>query len=175
MNPKYHLASLNQRIVAKLLDGVIAFLIFFAFVLVIVFGGLSEEITTLVVLIGILFAKAYLLLADSWDGRSIGKRLCGLRVVNYRYGYPCKPWQSVVRNIAGFGILRLFQLAEEEDGIAAGTFTGEVVVDLKASQKQIPEDSSLAATREGTAAPSSKIDFEGIHALVRKRRNHDQP
>lgn len=50
--------------------------------------------------IGSLAALTYSLIADGFfDGRSLGKKMIGLRVVNLRTGMPCNFKDSILRNI----------------------------------------------------------------------------
>ena len=41
----------------------------------------------------------YILLKDSVDGRSVGKRITGLQAVDYKTGKPVGPKKSFLRNI----------------------------------------------------------------------------
>lgn len=90
------LATLPQRLAAQFLDGLVA-----AAPLVvgaIVMATVSRVGLTLVVL-GVLFALTYHLLADGLaGGQSLGKRAVGIRVVSERTGAPCTFGQSFVRN-----------------------------------------------------------------------------
>jgi uncharacterized RDD family membrane protein YckC len=60
--------------------------------------------------IGSLAALTYSLIADGFfDGRSLGKKVIGLRVVNLKTGLPCSFKDSILRNIP-IGIVVLFAL-----------------------------------------------------------------
>lgn len=60
--------------------------------------------------IGSLAALTYSLIADGFfDGRSLGKKLIGLRVVNLKTGLPCSYRDSIMRNIP-IGLTVLFAL-----------------------------------------------------------------
>jgi len=50
---------------------------------------------------------SYLLISDGlFDGRSIGKRLMGIKVVSVATGTPCSMKESILRNVPlGFGLL----------------------------------------------------------------------
>lgn len=62
----------------------------------ILFGAL----TTLFYPFGVLAAFVYVLIADGlWDGRSVGKRILGLRVRTEPEDGPARVSQSVVRNL----------------------------------------------------------------------------
>jgi uncharacterized RDD family membrane protein YckC len=87
---------------AKTLNRVIAKSIDF-----IIIGALLEAIPR----IGYFAGLAYLLIGDGlFDGRSIGKRLMGLRVVLYETGEICTLKASVIRNftfVAGYILMRI--------------------------------------------------------------------
>ena len=165
MLPRHQLAPFKRRLAAKVVDALLAFGCAFSTELVISVTGASSWWA----LVGIFAAIAYLFLGDAMNGQSLGKRLFDLQVVDFRHGYPCTLWQSAIRNAAGFGWLRIFQLAEESEAIDAGTFTGQVVIDtrpLSASRPDLkPSQGNLAASQ-----PAAKIDFEGIGEFVRRKK-----
>lgn len=73
----------------------------------------------------------YFLLRDGLGRGSLGKRICGLRVVDVKTGQPCRPLQSVVRNLIllAVGALDLFVPFVREDGRRIGdTVAGTKVV-----------------------------------------------
>jgi uncharacterized RDD family membrane protein YckC len=73
----------------------------------------------------------YFLLRDGLRRGSLGKRICGLRVVDARTGQPCRPVQSVVRNLIllAVGAFDLFVPLVREDGRRIGdTVAGTKVV-----------------------------------------------
>jgi len=77
-------ANLLNRFLAKFID----------FLLI---GTLATIVTAP---IGSLAALTYSLIADGFfDGRSLGKKVIGLRVVNLRTGMPCNFKDSMLRNI----------------------------------------------------------------------------
>lgn len=77
-------ANLLNRFLAKLID-------------FLVIGALATIVTAP---IGSLAALTYSLIADGFfDGRSLGKKMIGLRVVNLRTGMPCNFKDSILRNI----------------------------------------------------------------------------
>jgi len=73
----------------------------------------------------------YFLLRDGLSGGSLGKRICGLRVVDARTGEPCRLVQSVVRNLllVAIGAVDLVVPFFRPDGRRIGdTVAGTVVV-----------------------------------------------
>lgn len=77
-------ANLLHRFLAKFID-------------FLVIGALAIIVTAP---IGSLAALTYSLIADGFfDGRSLGKKMIGLRVVNLRTGMPCNFKDSILRNI----------------------------------------------------------------------------
>src|SRR5687768_8473213 len=102
-NPKYKLATFGRRLAAKLLDLGIGSLIILISGMVI--GFLRVDVAWIMLALAI--AIAYWLFGDAMNGQSIGKRLLGLKVIDFRHGYPCKPFESLTRNFLGFGWLRI--------------------------------------------------------------------
>ena len=152
MQKEYRFASLNKRIPAKIIDCVIAILpnyLFPAF-------GLHGLWGVLAFCIGV----CYFLFADSMGGRSIGKRIFGLKVVDYRHGSACKPLQALIRNGAGIGKLRFFQELEEQNERDMGTFMGTVVIDLAEPPESDEEEEALAQE-------PAKLRLDGVMDLMR--------
>lgn len=91
------LASLPQRLAAQFLDGLVAAVPAIAGALITV---LLTRAGIALIVIGILFALLYTLLADGLEGgQSIGKRMVGIRVVSADTGAPCTFGQSFLRNL----------------------------------------------------------------------------
>ncbi len=87
-------ANLLNRFLAKFID----FLVIGALAKVVVFP------------VGSLAALTYAFIADGlFDGRSLGKKLIGLRVLNLKTGKPCSFKDSIFRNIP-IGITVMFAL-----------------------------------------------------------------
>lgn len=87
-------ANLLNRFLAKFID-------------FLVIGTLATVVKAPV---GSLAALTYSLIADGFfDGRSLGKKLIGLRVVNLKTGLPCSYRDSIMRNIP-IGLTVLFAL-----------------------------------------------------------------
>ena len=87
-------ANLLNRFLAKFID-------------FLVIGTLA---TIVKVPVGSLAALTYSLIADGFfDGRSLGKKLIGLRVINLKTGLPCSFSDSIMRNIP-IGLTVLFAL-----------------------------------------------------------------
>jgi len=97
-----NLASLGARLVAQLIDSLIALFVAVLFLSVSTSG---------VAWVGVLLAWAYILFCDCFPGgRSIGKRALYIAVVDEHTGGFCKPWQSFVRNIT-LSILAIIDIA----------------------------------------------------------------
>lgn len=91
------LATLPQRLAAQFLDGLVAAVPAIAGALITV---LLTRAGIALIVIGILFALLYTLLADGLEGgQSIGKRMVGIRVVSADTGAPCTFGQSFLRNL----------------------------------------------------------------------------
>ena len=93
MSNKQKKADLTHRFLAKFIDGLIAsafYLILFP--------------------VGVLMGVTYLIIADGlFGGRSLGKRIIGLKVINIEDGGRITFKQSMIRN-ALFGIILLFSI-----------------------------------------------------------------
>lgn len=91
------LASLPQRLAAQFLDGLVAAAPAIAGVLITV---LLNRAGIVLIVLGVLFALLYTLLADGLEGgQSIGKRMVGIRVISADTGAPCTFGQSFLRNL----------------------------------------------------------------------------
>jgi uncharacterized RDD family membrane protein YckC len=102
-------ANIVKRIVAYLIDSLIAgalmgVLLIVAIVVMVVGMMVNPAIGTLiyvvVLLVAVVLVLAYSLLKDGlFGGRSPGKKLAGLKVVNVRKNSPCSMKDSVMRNL----------------------------------------------------------------------------
>ena len=82
----YAKADLKRRLLAALVDGVLVAVSLFYYR---AFGSPLYLVT----------GVAYLMLRDAIAGRSIGKFLCGLMVVNLETGQPCGLRPAIQRNL----------------------------------------------------------------------------
>ncbi len=104
---KYKPANFGKRVVAHFVDGGVNFSIIFLF----------SYLSLYFDLVGLIYIDAviiiiYFLIRDGifGDGKSIGKRLLGIKVVDYNNGKPCTIKQSIIRNIAWY--IPFFQIIE---------------------------------------------------------------
>ena len=161
MNPKYREAPWVRRIPAKMVD--------FFFVPTVSGSAISLSSfplpPALTVISAGLLMYLYLLLADGFKGQSVGKRLFGLKVVNYQTGSPCTFFESFVRNIGFFGLARIWQIAEEEHGMQVGNYKGTIVIDVR-------EFKTSAASETPPEPPKpAKLDLEGIANFARRKKD----
>ena len=94
----FKLASLSGRFWGQLLDSLV-----YAVIVGIPFGvwmRMGLEGTNIMLWVAASIALLYLLFQDALNGRSIGKRLMKIRVVDSKSGLPCKWWQSFLRNLS---------------------------------------------------------------------------
>ncbi|HYO83190.1 MAG TPA: RDD family protein, partial [Bryobacteraceae bacterium] len=92
-----NLASLGQRLVAQILDTVLAAV---PIVAALMLGSMSTELGVVAVIAAGGFAVFYLLFADGFSGgQSFGKRIVGISVIHGETGRPCTFGQSFVRNL----------------------------------------------------------------------------
>ena len=70
--------------------------------------------------------------------------------------------------------LRIWQIAEEEGAIEPGTFTGQIVIDVR-QDKQIGTTSNDlgSPTPPASIGPRKPIDLEGLGTFLQGRRKKD--
>lgn len=99
-----HYSLINRRAGAGIID--IALLYFLSFALGFAIGqalGGDEAVVGLAGFAGFALSIAYWLTKDAWfEGRSIGKLICGIRVVDRRTGNPISVAQCAQRNLPLF-------------------------------------------------------------------------
>lgn len=88
----FQVADLAQRIIAKLIDLVLAMIVGAA-----LFSVVGLE-TTADYVIGGLWIVLFLI-ADGFKGQSLGKRVLNIQVIARKSLKPCGPTRSIVRNI----------------------------------------------------------------------------
>jgi uncharacterized RDD family membrane protein YckC len=86
---------------------------------------IDAVIITIGSILCVLPGLAYALLRDAlYDGRSIGKKMMGLRVINSETKTPCKTTESLIRNISlmipVFGIVDGFMVFIDEKHLRFG-------------------------------------------------------
>ncbi len=111
--PTYGKASLVNRFLASIIDGIVAavfivpgyFLLMIVVLISVASGGKDIAMLTGMVVAFILFsvlyacALIYSLIKDGlWQGRSFGKKKLSLRVVRLETNRPCTKWRSFFRN-----------------------------------------------------------------------------
>lgn len=97
----FAIASLGTRFGAQFLDLIFTFLLVLVCVIAIVLGGsLSPEAAvTLIILLAFLTRTPYYILSELiWNGRTLGKKITGIRVVNVN-GRRLTPHQVTARNL----------------------------------------------------------------------------
>ncbi|GAA3113149.1 hypothetical protein GCM10010520_66640 [Rhizobium viscosum] len=95
------IASLGSRLGAQILDIIFTSLFILVCAFAIVFtGGLPENAATiLIILLGFLLRTPYYVLSELiWNGRTLGKRITGIRVINVD-GRRLTPHQVTARNL----------------------------------------------------------------------------
>jgi hypothetical protein len=171
MNAKYREAPLARRVMAKIAD---FFLVPTVVGIIPINVNLLPRVPALICVLLLMYL--YLLLADGWKGQSVGnrwaiggqsvgKRLFGLKVVNYQTGSPCTFFESFVRNVAFFGIVRIWQIAEEESSIGTSNYKGTIVIDV--------QEPKTPLASEAPPKPA-KLDLEGIADFARRKKDPDR-
>jgi uncharacterized RDD family membrane protein YckC len=101
------LASRSARLLAQLLDGIIAFSPRLALEIATIMNERLEPMLNPLITPGLYFFLAYYLFADALPGgQSVAKRMLGIAVVDRTTGQPSSLWQSFVRN-ALLGVLSM--------------------------------------------------------------------
>lgn len=92
------LASAGIRLIAQIVDGLIALGLGFAAM----FGvGAVAGDGPFAALAFLVFYLGYFLFSDGLkNGQSLGKRIFGIRVIDFKSQNPCSHWQSFCRNFA---------------------------------------------------------------------------
>lgn len=139
-------APLSRRVVARIIDVLLAYIPAFCLVLAVGDDYYAKYIATAVPLV-------FLLLADGFrEGQSPGKKLCGLRVVARKTGLPCGPLRSIVRNLFLIDFLIVFAIIIDvvlwsaDQRRLGDVVAGTRVVDLY-SRQPVP-DADLQAAPE---------------------------
>lgn len=97
----FTIATLGSRLGAQLLDLIITYLIVFVCAAGLFYGGMLpvEAETVLIVLLAFLFRIPYYIISELvWNGRTLGKRIAGIRVININ-GRRLTPHQVTARNL----------------------------------------------------------------------------
>ena len=95
---EFKLAPLSGRFCGQLLDSLV-----YAAIVAIPFGvwtRIGLEGSTIVLWVAVSIALLYLLFQDALNGRSLGKRLMKIQVIDSKSGLPCNLWQSILRNLS---------------------------------------------------------------------------
>lgn len=97
----FAIASLGTRLGAQCLDLIFTFLMVLVCAVALAFGGFlpPEAAVTLIILLAFLIRTPYYILSELiWNGRTLGKRITGIRVVNVN-GRRLTPHQVTARNL----------------------------------------------------------------------------
>lgn len=96
----FTIASIGSRLGAQILDIIFIILFFFVVGIIVFVAGLAPTGTeTLFLLLGFLLRTPYYVLSELiWNGRTLGKRITGIRVINID-GRRLTPHQVTARNL----------------------------------------------------------------------------
>ncbi|MBB3308633.1 putative RDD family membrane protein YckC [Rhizobium sp. BK196] len=97
----FAIASIGARLGAQILDIIFTTLLFVIIALAVVFTGVLpfSAMTVLITLMGFLLRTPYYVLSELiWNGRTLGKRITGIRVINVD-GRRLTPHQVTARNL----------------------------------------------------------------------------
>ncbi|QDT36306.1 RDD family protein [Stratiformator vulcanicus] len=132
----YTPAGPGSRAAAYFIDMVVRLMATSAIAVPIMCAGVLLPGTAIGVFMLIMFANTFfyfVLLEYYWNGRSIGKRVFGLRVIHER-GYPVTFWTSVTRNLLrivdslGFYGIGLISMTLSPDFRRIGDWVGRTIV-----------------------------------------------
>ncbi|MBB3590655.1 putative RDD family membrane protein YckC [Rhizobium sp. BK529] len=141
----FAIASLGSRVGAQILDIIFIFVVFFIVGVVVYAAGLASTGTqTLFLLLGFLLRAPYYALSELiWNGRTLGKRVTGIRVINAD-GRRLTPHQVTARNLMKeveifTPAVLLFSIGSQsswEDGLTALWLLVVVIVPLANRRRQ---------------------------------------
>lgn len=97
----FAIASIGARLGAQILDIIFTTLLFIIIALAVIFTGVLpfSAMTVLITLLGFLLRTPYYVLSELiWNGRTLGKRITGIRVINVD-GRRLTPHQVTARNL----------------------------------------------------------------------------
>jgi uncharacterized RDD family membrane protein YckC len=140
------IASLGDRLVGQLVDGIVGVIVVFA---TLPFARQLSDTPAISIALGI----GYLLFGDGLPGgQSIGKHLVNTAVVDSKTDAPCTLLQSAIRNALGFfGVLDWVFIFTREHKRFGDMLAGTKVV---YQYTLPPKAGTLAATRERTPQSS---------------------
>lgn len=122
----FAIASIGARLGAQILDIIFTTLLFVIIALAVIFTGVLpfSAMTVLITLMGFLLRTPYYVLSELiWNGRTLGKRITGIRVINVD-GRRLTPHQVTARNLMKeveiFAPMGLLGTIGEQSGLEGG-------------------------------------------------------
>ncbi len=122
----FAIASIGARLGAQILDIIFTTLLFVIIALAVIFTGALpfSAMTVLITLMGFLLRTPYYVLSELiWNGRTLGKRITGIRVINVD-GRRLTPHQVTARNLMKeveiFAPMGLLGTIGEQSGLEGG-------------------------------------------------------
>ncbi len=122
----FAIASIGARLGAQILDIIFTTLLFIIIALAVIFTGVLpfSAMTVLITLMGFLLRTPYYVLSELiWNGRTLGKRITGIRVINVD-GRRLTPHQVTARNLMKeveiFAPMGLLGTIGEQSGLEGG-------------------------------------------------------
>jgi uncharacterized RDD family membrane protein YckC len=122
----FAIASIGARLGAQILDIIFTTLLFVIIALAVIFTGALplSAMTVLITLMGFLLRTPYYVLSELiWNGRTLGKRITGIRVINVD-GRRLTPHQVAARNLMKeveiFAPMGLLGTIGEQSGLEGG-------------------------------------------------------
>ncbi len=122
----FAIASIGARLGAQILDIIFTTLLFIISALAVIFTGVLpfSAMTVLITLMGFLLRTPYYVLSELiWNGRTLGKRITGIRVINVD-GRRLTPHQVTARNLMKeveiFAPMGLLGTIGEQSGLEGG-------------------------------------------------------
>lgn len=148
---QYRKATWPRRIAARLID------------IVIVSGVCTIAGESLLLLTGPI-SICYLLLGNAvLRGRSVGKRLTGMRIINSKHGGPCSMMQDLIRHRYLFFTNPIFLLLTAYDS-SEGYFDEPELYVVLTTPLTLTE-------REALREKPAKLDLEGMRTTLERIRN----
>ncbi|MFL7863932.1 MULTISPECIES: RDD family protein [Vibrio] len=134
------LASPGRRYIGQFIDLVVTWIIFLVTLLSLENLNFTEEESAI---ISIFLSISYLLLSDALpSGKSFGKRLLGISVIDKTTGKYCTIWQSFLRNVLTplIGLIDAIFILSKRRQRLGDMAANTIVVESKIANKRLKED-----------------------------------
>lgn len=162
---EFETASVMQRAVAHFIDSAVVCCVVAVFVVTL--ADSDSVLGILLLIAGLAIFLGYRIFGDSmFQGRALGKRLVGIRVVDAIRHKPCTHLQSLVRN--GILFIPFMPLIE----LVLLCIDGQDRWGDRLAKTYVLRDRALTPPSHGPGRP---LKLEGLEETLRHRPHHDDP